>query len=295
MPTKQFDYSQEFKGRVINDPALKRFIWDNHNFGTAYNEPFAHTSIKSNSSQSYLFSQSAKPVRSFELDFATMIYAGDEVITCPDELNYSKLLAFYLEHGTHKAFIYNHPVYGDVKVRFAKPINLPKKNSNSRTVQGFNITLIEIIDTDYIFDPSEDLTGIIPFPCGFYDVEIEYRDDSIAAPLGGNYTMIFEDNKPPLRTIKVSVDGLKYFLTECDRLSLSYAPWQNAALLEVFYIQNRLQGIFCWEYAGEIINVRFKEPLALTKPMANSGVLPTVELLLVETPFEQLKESDLNG
>jgi len=135
---------------------------------------------------------------------------------------------------------------------------------------------------------------VLPFPCGFYDVEMEYREDTLVAPLGGNYNMIFKDNKPPLRTIKVSVDGLQYFTTPNDELSFSYWPERNAALLEVFYIQNRLKKVFDWEYAGEIIPVRFKEPLTLTKPMANSGILPTIELTLVETPFQQLSKGDIN-
>lgn len=289
-----FDFSQVFRGRVITDPTLARFIWENHNFGTSYREPFVHSTVKSNSSQSYIFSESIKPVRIFELEFSTLFYNGNEETNCPDELNYSKLQAFYLTHGLHKAFIYPHPVYGDLKVRFAKPIVLPKKNPNSRSIQGFTLTLIEIIDTDFFFDPTENLTGDIDFPCGFYDVEIEYNEDTVAAPLGGSYSMIFRDNKPPIRSIKMSIEGLKYFTTPCGALTLSYAPQNNAALLEIFYLQKRLKRVFNMEYAGEIIPVRFKEPLNLTKPMANSGVLPTIEIQLIETPFTELSKGDIN-
>ena len=290
MATTGFDFGQIFTARVITDPTLARFIWAYHTFGTSYKEPFGAISVKNNSSQSYMFSESTRPVRLIELDFSTMHYMGEEVSSCPDEMNYAKLQQFYLLHGLHKSFIYPHPVYGDLKVRFAAPLVLPKKNPNSMSVQGFTITLIEIVDTDYFFDPTEDLRRDIEFPCGFYDVEVEYRDDTLAAPLGGNYSMIFRDNKPQMRTFKVSIEGLQYFYTPCDKLSLSYAPEQNAALLEIFYLQNRLQGTFCWEYAGECMRVRFKQPLSITKPMPNSGVLPTIELLFIETPFEQLKE-----
>lgn len=55
MPVKAFDYSQNFKGRVITDSTLKRFIWTAHNFGTTYQEPYIHSTVKSNSSQSYNF------------------------------------------------------------------------------------------------------------------------------------------------------------------------------------------------------------------------------------------------
>ena len=295
MANNQFDYSQKLKGRVITDPTLKRFIWDKHNFGTKYVEPYVHASVKSNSSQTYLYSQSLKPVRYFELDFQTMIYAGNDVITCPDDLNYAKLQAFYLEHGLHTAFVYPHPIYGDVKVRFAKPIILPKKNPNSNTIQSLNLSFMEVVDTDYFFDPQENLSGKIPFPCGFYDVEIEYREDTITAPLGGSYSMVFKDNKPQIRTVKVSIEGLQYYKNPCDCLSFDYATWQNAALLEVFYLQHRLQGVFQLEYAGELLKLRFKEPLVLTKPMPNSGVLPTIELLFIETPFEQFTEDKING
>lgn len=294
MPIKTFDFSQNLKGRVITDPALKRFIWENHNFGTAYREPFIHANVKNNSTQDYVFSQSVKPLRTFELEFTTLFYNGGGLTECPDEYNYSKLQAFYLEHGMHKPFVYPHPVYGDMKVRFGQPIVLPKKNPNGFSVQGFTVSLIEIIDTDYFFDPTENMEGPIPFPCGFYDVEMEYREDTLVAPLGGNYNMIFKDNKPPLRTIKVSVEGLQYFTTPNDEISFSYFPERNAALLEVFYIQNRLKKVFDWEYAGEIIPVRFKEPLTLTKPAANSGILPTIELTLVESPYQQLAKSDIH-
>lgn len=295
MANTQFNYGQKLKGRVITDPTLKRFIWANHTFGTKYNEPFTHASVKSNSSQTYLFAESIRPVRSLELDFQTLVYAGAEAINCPDALNYAKLQAFYLEHGLYKPFIYPHPVYGDMKVRFARPIVLPKKNPNSKTIQSLSITLMEVVDTDYFFDPDEDLSGKIPFPCGFYDVEIEYREDTLAAPLGGNYTMIFKDNKPQLRTVKVSVDGLQYFRNECDCLSFDYAPWQNAALLEVFYLQHRLQNTFYLEYAGEQLKLRFKEPLVITKPTPDSGLLPTIDLVFIESPFEQFKVSDIDG
>ncbi|URG13844.1 hypothetical protein [Acinetobacter phage vB_AbaS_TCUP2199] len=295
MAIKTFDFSQNFKGRVITDPTLKRFIWDCHNFGTAYQEPFTHASVKNNSTQEYVFSQTVKPLRTFELEFPTLFYNGGVETTCPDEYNYAKLQTFYLEHGLHKAFVYPHPVYGDLKVRFARPIVLPKKNPNSQTIQGLNVTLIEIIDTDFYFDQNEDLTGKIAFPCGFYDVEMEYREDTLITPLGGNYNMIFKDNKPALRTIKVHIEGLQYFLTPNDEISLSYWPERNAALLEIFYIQNRLKTVFNWKYADEIIPVRFKEPLTLTKPAANSGILPTIELTLIETPFQTLQEKDING
>lgn len=289
MSVQQFDYAQKFKGRVITDPTLKPFIWDNHNFGTTYREPYGHSTVKNNSSQSYVYAQSPRPMRVFELEFSTLIYAGDEEINCPDELNYSKLLAFYLEHGMHKSFKYPHPVYGDLKVRFSEPLVFPNKNSNSKTIQGFTVKLVEVIDVNYLFDKNEDLNGDIYFPCGYYDVEMEYREDTLSAPLGGNHYMVFKDNKPPLRTLKVSVSGLRYFLV-CDGIDLSYAPQMNAMLLEIFYVQNRLNKSFYFEYAGELLKVRFKEPLQLTKPMADSGVLPSVVLTLIETPYSQLTE-----
>lgn len=291
MTTLLFNYSQDFTRRVINDPSLERYVWSYHNFGTSYEEPYPQTNIRNDSNQSYVFKRERKPLRFIELEYSTMIF-NSEVQGVAPEMDYDLLQQFYLRHNCSKPFIYEHPVYGDMKVRFVKPISLPKKNQNGGgTLQGFSVTLLEMIDTDYIFHPSEDFSGFLEFPCGYYDVEIEYKGNDLAAPLGNNYTMIFKDPKPPIRTFKLSVNGLMYF-TKRGKITLGFCPEQNMALLEAFYMQKRLNTVFDFEYAGEIIPVRFKTPLVIPKVIGNTGTINTLELTLVESPYKQYSESE---
>lgn len=160
MATKPFNYSQQLVRRVVNNPLLKRFVWDRFNFGTSYNEPYGNINLTNSNSDGYVFTRSAKPIRVFELDFLTMIYKGEGENYAPEPINFNQLVKFYLEHGCHKSFIFEHPVYGDTVVRFSKPMVMPKKNAGgSGAVQNFNLTLVEVIDTDYIFKKGEDFSG----------------------------------------------------------------------------------------------------------------------------------------
>lgn len=295
MDTKPFDYTQKWKRRVVDNPLLRRFIWDYFNFGTTYNEPYGNINLTNNSSDGYVFAQSTKPVRVFELDFPTMIYTGEDENYAPKPINFNLLIKFYLEHGCHKPFIFNHPVYGDTVVRFSKPLVMPKKTvGGSGAIQNFSITLAEIIDTDYIFQRGEDFSGTMPFHCEYYDVEMEYVEDTLVAPLGGNYHMIFKKTRPPLRTLSLSIQGMQYFFNaETDTFNITHFNERNMALLEIFYLKHRLTEVFNFEYGGEVIPVRFKEPLTISKVSTNTGVLDTIQITLIEAPYQQLKEEDI--
>ena len=291
-----FNYSQRFQPRVINDSGLERFIWDKFNFGTSYNEPFVQASLKNKGNQGYVFSQSVRPLRSIELEFSIMYFHpedNDEI--CPSNLDFTKLQKFYLHHGCHQKFVFNHPIYGDMVVRFSKPIVMPKKNiGGSGTVQGFNLTLVEVVDTDYIFQKGENFEGELPLHAAYYDVEIDYVEDTLVAPLGGNYQMTFRKTQRPLRTLKINLEGMQYFFHREDgSLNLSDVGERNMALLEIFYLKHRLTEAFNFEYGGEIIKVRFKEPINISKVSSNTGVLGAIDLLLVETPYHQLEKEDL--
>ena len=61
-------------------------------------------------------------------------------------------------------------------------------------------------------------------------------------------------------------------------------------LLELFYLKNRLSTRFIFNYLGEDIPVRFKEPISIPKVEGNTGVLGTVDLILIETPNKPLTE-----
>ena len=287
-----FDFTQRFSRRVINDPRLDRFIWENHNFGTKYLEPFVHASVGPDGGQSFVPYKATKPVRNISLDFPLLLlqeadHAKLTGLAYRPDLDFNSLKDFYLKHKSYKPFIYPHPVYGDMVVRFAKPLALPKKNAGGiGVVQGFTIELQEVVTTDYTFQKDENFEGDIDFPVGYYDVEIEYPDNSNLIPLGGNYTMSFYSIGPDLRTIKLTCSGLKYFIDRKEKIDISCFPETNMALLELFYLKYRLSSRFKFEYLGEEIFVRFQEPLSIPKIDGNTGVISTLELTLIETPYD---------
>lgn len=290
-----FDYTQRFQRRVILDSPLDRFVWDKFNFGTSYNEPFGQINLKNTSSQPYVYAQSTKPIRIIELEFSTMIYTGGEPNNCPKNINFNALMAFYVKHGCHSSFLFDHPVYGDMVVRFSKPIIMPKKNpGGSGTTQSFSITLVEVINTSFIFQKGENFNGKMPLYCDYFDVEMEYIEDSLAAPLGNNYYMLFKKTKPPMRTLTLSIQGMSYFINaEDDSINITHCSERNMALLEIFYLKHRLTEVFNFEYAGELIPVRFKEPLVISKVASSTGILETIQITLVESPFKTLTEGDI--
>ena len=93
----------------------------------------------------------------------------------------------------------------------------------------------------------------------------------------------------------VKVQGLKYFINHDGYLDTSINPAQNMMLLELFYLKYRLRDRFIFSYMGEDIPVRFKEPLKIPKVEGNTGVLGSIDLMLIETPNKPIYDiSDLN-
>ena len=152
-----FDYTQRLQRRVIEDSPLERFIWENFNFGTKYVEPFVHTSSGPSGTQTFVPYNAKKPVRNFSLDFPLLHlqepnHAGTTGLVYRPELDFTTLKEFYIRHKSHKPFIFFHPVYGDIVVRFAKPLAMPKKISGGMgLVQGLTLELEEVVTTDYTF------------------------------------------------------------------------------------------------------------------------------------------------
>ena len=292
----RFNYGQTFQRRVISDSPLERFQWDMFAFDTQYNEPFGHVSLGQASSQGFVPDQAMRPIRIFNLDFSGMKIYDENPGNYPLNTNFNYLYDFYLRHGTHKRFVFEHPVYGDLIVRFGKPLSVPKKTPNGLgSLQTFQILLIESITTHYMFSETESFEGELPFHASFYDVEIDTEEDTLVAPLGGNYEMVFKRAKKPLRTFKLSVQGLRYFLKPDGSLDPSPCPDQNMFLLELFYLKHRLRDRFIFSYMGEDTYVRFKEPISIPKVEGNTGVLGSIELTLIETPNKPIYEaSDLN-
>lgn len=290
---RDFNYGQKWKQRIITDPKLLRFLWNFHGVTVTYSEPYTAANLTNENTQSFIANQTMKPVRTFELDMVGLKHCEEHPSGLADELNFSKLYAFYEHHGLHKRFIYEHPVYGDVVVRFAKTLSIPKKTPDGLgTIGSFNLTLVEVVTTHYNFDPTEEFEGNFPFPAGFYDVEVDVVEDTKAAPLGGNYEMVFKRSKKPLKTFKLTCSGLRYFESQ-GQLNLSINKEQNMLTLEAFYLKYRLSKAFTFHYLGEDYLVRFKQPIVIPKLYGNRGVFDSTELIFVEAPYEVLDEKSL--
>lgn len=285
-----FNYDQKWKRRVVTDSKLLRFAWLYHGFSTVYSEPFTSVNLTSNNAQGYVPDQTLKPVRTFELEFVGLKHYENAADGCDPNLSFNRLYEFYELHGLHRRFVYEHPVYGDVVVRFAKPVTIPKKILDGKgSLNSFTVSLIEVVTTYYNFDPEESFDGNFPFPCEYYDVEVDVTDETMAAPLGNNYEMIFKRAKKPLRTFKLTVSGLKYIENQFDEIVIGLEQGLNMALLEAFYLKHRLGSTFTFNYAGVDYPVRFKQPITIPKIYGNNGVMDVMEIVLIETPYKVLE------
>lgn len=126
--------------------ALDVFDFPFHQVSVSYPERSTQVKLGGN----YLFStKPAGPaMRSFNLEFKVLYwfknqYGAFDALMEP-KLNLMQLEAFYLKHELHKDFIYNHEIYGNVVVKFTKPLSIPtaKENGNG-AVFGITLSLIE--------------------------------------------------------------------------------------------------------------------------------------------------------
>lgn len=289
-----FNYSQRLKRRVIRDSTLERFKWDLYKFDSQYVEPFSHVAL-GGLSQSYVPRVEHRPQRHINLTFVGMKDFPENRAT-DNPTNFRTLYNFYLRHGTYKSFIFEHPVYGDLIVRFGKTLVVPTRVKDGLgTVDSFNILLIEKITTSYCISENEDLDGDFPIPVEYYDAEIETQEDTLVAPLGSNYEMVFIRAKKPMRTIKLSIFGLKYLWYDEDTLNVSACSGINLGLFELFYLKHRLDKPFTFYYFDEEITVRFAEPLKIPQVDSKTGIISQIDINLIETPNEEITKEVING
>lgn len=285
-----FKYDQKLKRRVISDTTLERFPMEYFNFDTKYVEPFQHTSL-SVMSQTFIPKVEVRPQRLFDLQFKGLKITDESCVNLNKNLDFNVLYDFYLKHGTYKNFIFEHPVYGDLIVRFGKTISVPKKIKNGLgALESFNILLVEKITTEYTFANGEDLSGDFPAPFVYFDAEVDIEEDTLIAPLGSNYEMVFIRAKKPLRKFKITLQGLKYYWYDENTYNLSCRVGLNLGLLELFYLKHRLNKSFKFHYLGEDVRVRFSEPLMIPKIESQTGVILSLDIILIETPNVTLDE-----
>ena len=59
--------------------------------------------------------------------------------------NLGNLREFYKRHLTHKSFLYRHPTEGEVKVRFAEPLSLPRRiKAGGGVCEDFTVKLKQV-------------------------------------------------------------------------------------------------------------------------------------------------------
>jgi hypothetical protein len=87
--------------------------------------------------------------RTFTLSFESMFYflASNGLVEANVNplYNMKAMIDFYSRHKLYKTFKYNHPVYGELLVRFHKPLTEEAAQpGGSGIVRNFTIQLIEI-------------------------------------------------------------------------------------------------------------------------------------------------------
>lgn len=272
--------------RVIDNDSLQRFNWPFHNYSTEYTEPFQR--VDNGTSQGTVVRKTAVPRRKFTLSFTTLYdfdNATETQTACDPRLSFKALKAFYAAHGTYKSFIYPHPLYGDIVVRFNQPLTVPYKRQNGLgSVNDFTLELVEVITQDYVLRPDETVLTDFPFYFINHIVEVVYPQDSTVIPLGDNYEMVVKDRQRRLRRFTLRFPVMMYPV-HTGLPDFRISKQINMLLLEIFYLRHRLTERFIYPYLDELIPVTFAEPLKIPAITGNQGQLMDVEIQLIETPY----------
>lgn len=125
----------------------EQFIWNKHRYSTEY----ADSGFRMELGRSYQFSSEpdGPDQRIFTLYFETMKYfeapSGGVDKTVSPSINMALLEDFYIQNRMWRTFVYNHPVYGPLNVKFNKPLRIPKGIfGGGGALEPFDIELIEI-------------------------------------------------------------------------------------------------------------------------------------------------------
>jgi len=126
---------------------MAKFPCTHFTFSTRY--PESGTRIQFGNSYAFDAGPTAPDQRVFTLTLAGMIYFLDssddlEIYEQPWR-NMAVLEAFYNEHKRYKSFDFDHPVYGTLKCKFNRPLEIPEGIPNGGGVlDEFTVELIEV-------------------------------------------------------------------------------------------------------------------------------------------------------
>lgn len=127
---------------------MQTFNFPYHTQSTEY--PESGTRVQLGSGYIFTSPPNGPDLRRFNLKFEAMKYFTNELgaidLTQKPEINMAVLENFYKTHKLHKTFIYPHPVYGNVQVKFYSPLKIPEGIVGGNGVlKDFTLELIEII------------------------------------------------------------------------------------------------------------------------------------------------------
>lgn len=109
--------------------------------------PQQGTNLKLGGSWSYNSKPSSPPQRVFTLEFKILKYygaAGALDLVTDSEINLGALEAFYNAHLQHTEFFYPHPIYGALRVKFQKPLEIPTGiEGGGGAIAGIGLLFIE--------------------------------------------------------------------------------------------------------------------------------------------------------
>ena len=126
---------------------MATFNFPYHTFSTENPE----TGFRAKFGGSYVFTAvpDSPDQRVFKLNYPIMKFftSPDGSVNSTDSplINMKTMIDFYHEHKLHKTFVYEHPIYGNVNVKFNKPLPEPLGIPNGQgAVESFEVELVEI-------------------------------------------------------------------------------------------------------------------------------------------------------
>lgn len=127
--------------------ALETFNFPYHTFNTQ--NPESGFRVKFGSSYTFSTPPTDPDERLFTLSFQGMQFFTDSVGVLDDiinpERNMFTLIKFYQRHKLYKSFKYQHPVHGELEVKFNKPLKEEDVITGGYgVIKDFSIELIEI-------------------------------------------------------------------------------------------------------------------------------------------------------
>ncbi len=251
---------------------------------TEYQEFAANTSF--NGSYAFALSSKVPSVRLFTVKIPVLRYYfdsfGDLDLTVNKDTNMAWVEWMYNVHKLQKLFLFTHPVYGDVRVRFREPLKVPKGVKGGQAcVEALELQLVEVSNPDPLRGFTPQLAEI-PFDFPYHCVSTDYLPEGVVFPLGGNYAYTVEGDKPEQRKFTLYFKGLRY-ISDGMNYRTDEDIQLNMARLEMFYNLHKLDKPFDYNHpVFGIVKVRFDQPLKIPEGVRNSNWVGDLQLTLVE-------------